>query len=102
MINFFLIGLLLFGFYFFSNALKARETALNAAKRHCQKLELQMLDECVALTAFWIKRNKKGQFEGWRSYSFEFSSTGLERYQGKLTLLGSTIIAIELEPYREG
>ncbi len=102
MIHFFLIGLILFALYFFSNALKAREIALCAVKFHCQKLELQMLDECVALTAFWLKRNPQGKFQGWRSYAFEFSATGLERYHGQLIMLGSTIVSIELEPYREG
>jgi len=101
MIDFFLIGLILFALYFFSNALEAREIALDAAKRHCQKLELQMLDDCVALTGFWLKRNDCGHFQGWRSYSFEFSATGLERYQGKLIMLGSTLLSIELQPYRD-
>ena len=101
MINFFLIGLILFAIYFFSNALKARETALYVAKAHCKQLELQMLDDCVALTGFWVKRDKHGKLQAWRSYVFEFSATGFERYQGKIIMLGSNIASIELDPYRE-
>lgn len=101
MINFFLIGLILLALYFFSNALKAREIALNAAKVHCKQLELQMLDDCVALTGFWAKRDNTGKLLAWRSYVFEFSATGFERYQGKIIMLGSKIASIELEPYRE-
>ncbi len=99
MIHILLIGIILFALYFFSNALKAREIAFHAAKRHCQKLDLQMLDEYVALTGFWLKRNDDGHFQGWRSYSFEFSATGLERYHGKLIMLGTRLVSVELEPY---
>ena len=101
MINFFLICLILLIGYFFSNALKAREIALYAAKNHCQRLEVQMLDDCVALTALWLKRDQNRQLQAWRSYAFEFSATGLERYQGKITMLGSKILTIQLDPYRE-
>lgn len=101
MIDFFLIGLILLLGYFFSCALKARETAFYAVKAHCRQLDLQLLDDCVALTAFWAKRDKNGQLQAWRSYAFEFSSTGWERYNGKIIMLGSKIESIELEPYRE-
>jgi hypothetical protein len=101
MIHFFLIGFILLIIYLFSNALKAREIALYATQQHCQKLKLQLLDECVALTAFWIKRNDHGHYQGWRSYTFEFSATGLERCEGRLIMLGSTIISITLDPYPE-
>lgn len=101
MIDFFLICLILLIGYFFSSALKARETALYAVKAHCQHLELQMLDEYVALTALWLKRDNNKKLQAWRSYTFEFSATGLERYQGKIIMLGSNILAIQLDPYRE-
>jgi hypothetical protein len=99
--TFFLIGFILFLGYFFSNALKARERALQAVRGHCQKLELQWLDECVASTGFWIKRDAHGKRQIWRAYAFEFSVTGAERYQGRVIMLGSLITSIELEPYKD-
>ncbi len=101
MIDFFLIGLILSLGYFFSCALKAREIAFNAVKAHCRQLELQLLDDCVALTGFWGKRDENGQWQAWRTYAFEFSSTGWERYNGKIIMLGPKILSIQLEPYRE-
>ncbi|MCK4494693.1 MAG: DUF3301 domain-containing protein [Methylococcales bacterium] len=99
--TFFLIVFILFLGYFFSKALSAREFALEVVRRHCQKLELQWLDECVALTSFWAKRDSYGKLHAWRAYSFEFSVTGTERYKGRLVMLGTMVTAIELEPYKD-
>ncbi len=99
--TFFLIGLILFLGYFFSKALNAREFALQVVRRHCEKLELQWLDECVALTGFWIKRDSYGKLQPWRAYAFEFSVTGMERYKGRLVMLGYIVTIIELEPYKD-
>ena len=96
---FFIILLLLIGFYW-SSAMKAREIAFIAAKAHCQKLNLFLLDEYVALNGQWLKRNELGKLKAWRSYQFEFSSTGDERYNGKVIMLGKRVVSIQLEPYR--
>ena len=80
--------------------MKAREIALLAAKRHCQSIDLFLLDEYVALNGQWIKRDGHGKIKAWRSYLFEFSSTGDERYNGKVIMLGDKVINIKLDPYR--
>lgn len=100
MLDLLLIILLLLIGYYWSSALKAREIALVAVKMHCQKMDVQLLDEYVALSAFWPKRDKQGQIKAWRSYQFEFTSTGDERYNGKLIMLGNVVLSIQLEPYR--
>ena len=96
---FFIIVLLLIGFYW-STAMKAREIAFMAANAHCQKMDVFLLDEYVALNGPWFKRDADGKVKAWRSYQFEFSSTGDERYHGKVTMLGRKVIKIQLEPYR--
>lgn len=101
MIDFFLIGLIIIIGWQWSSALKAREQAFASVKIHCKKLNLQLLDEYVALNGFWMKRDTHGKYQAWRSYLFEFSSTGFERYNGKIILLGDKILSIQLEPYRE-
>ncbi len=100
MIDLLLITLLLFLGFYWSNAMKAREIAYAAALNHCQKMEVQLLDEYVALNGFWLKRDSRGKWLGWRSYQFEFTSTGEERYQGKIVTLGNKVINIELQAYR--
>ena len=59
-----------------------------------------MLDDYVALNALWLKRDENGKLLPWRSYLFEFSSTGEERYNGKIIMLGRRIQSIQMEPYR--
>ncbi len=96
---FFIILLLLIGFYW-SNAMKAREIAFIAVNVHCQKMDVQLLDEYVALIGIWPKRDNDGKIKAWRSYQFEFTSTGDERYNGKVVMMGDKVLSIQLEPYR--
>ena len=95
-----LIVLLLLVFFYWSDAQQAREIALHATKVHCKKMQVQMLDDYVALNALWLKRDENGKLAPWRSYLFEFSSTGVERYNGKIIMLGRRIQSIQMEPYR--
>lgn len=100
MLDLFFIILLISLGLFWSGSMKAREIAFSAVKVYCQKMELQLLDEYVALNALWLKRDDAGKIKPWRSYLFEFSSTGDERYNGKVVMLGNMVLSIELEPYR--
>jgi hypothetical protein len=77
-----------------------REIALKAVEAHCQEMNVQWLDQHVALRGFWLKRNTKGRLCGWRAYKFEFSSTGDERYEGRVVLLGREVESIQLQAHR--
>jgi len=77
-----------------------RQIALNSAKRHCQDMDVQMLDGSIALYRIWLRRDEQGKMRFWRSYAFEFTSTGVERYRGQVVLLGRNILSIQLEPHR--
>ena len=96
-----LIILLLAICQFWSVSLKASEVALRAVKAYCKNQDLLLLDGYVALTGLWLKRDENGKLRAWRSYCFEFSATGTERYNGKIILLGHQIESIYLDPYRE-
>lgn len=96
----FLIILLLLLGYFWSDSMKARELAFHYAKNHCQQVDVQLLDEYVALNGLWLKKDGHGKTKAWRSYQFEFTSTGYERYNGKVIMLGQKIISIQLDPYK--
>lgn len=81
-------------------SLKIKEVALAYTRRYCKTYELQLLDDNVNLRGLWFKRNEQGMVKVWRSYNFEFSSTGDERYGGKVVLLGRKVTNFELDPYR--
>jgi len=100
MLDLFLIIVLLLLGYYWSSSMKARELAFVSATAYCQKMDLLLLDHYVALNAQWLKRDDDGAIKVWRSFQFEFSSTGDERYQGKVIMLGGKVLSIQVEPYR--
>ena len=98
--HFFLLALLtLIGLYWWS-AIAAREVAQRAARRHCDEHGLQFLDGCVTLRRIWVRRDGRGRICLWRSYQFEFSATGGERYQGSVATLADRVEGIHLPPHR--
>lgn len=91
--------IILFGMYWWS-AQGVKQIALRAAKLYCQKMDVQMLDDCIVLHRFWFKRDQRGTIRVWRSYLFEFASTGEVRYSGRVIVLGRRILAVQLQPHR--
>ncbi len=83
----------------FWRGLGAREAALGAAQRHCEKLDVQWLDGNVALQSIWFKRDGQGRLCLRRIYLFEFSSTGERRYAGSVVMLGRRVQSVQLEPH---
>ena len=94
-----LCGFLSFLAYWWS-AQGVKQQAFRAVKNHCKSMDVQLLDEGVALRGFWLKRDAAGRIRVWRSFVFEFSSTGNERYEGRVMMLGPRIEKIDLQPHR--
>lgn len=95
-----LIALLLGAYLYWFNGQRVKEVALKAVTENCQKLEVQMLDEYVALSGIRLKRDQAGKMCLQRTFLFEFSSTGNERYNGICIMLGPQVESIQMEPYR--
>ena len=85
---------------FWYRGLAVRERALAAVRRHCDEMNLQLLDQNVALRSLWIGRNAEGRLALRRRYNFEFTSTGDERYQGSVSFLGHRFEAIRTDAHR--
>ncbi len=96
----FMILLFTAGFLYWQSTQKVREIALAATIRHCHDMELQMLDGYIAFNMLRLKRDGLGKMHISRCYQFEFSSTGAERYNGRVYMLGRRVEFIQLEPYR--
>lgn len=77
-----------------------KQLALAAVADYCRRVDVQFLDHSIVLKGFWVKRDRRGNPHLWRSYLFEFTSTGEKRYQGRIILLGREIERIELETHR--
>jgi hypothetical protein len=97
--DFILIALLLCAYLYWFNGQKVKEIVLKAVRVHCLNLEVQMLDEYVALNSIRLIRYSPGTLRVRRTFLFEFSSTGNERYNGTCIALGRQIESIQMEPY---
>lgn len=85
---------------YWRNALRIKERAYVAARKHCDSMQVQMLDESVYLRRMWLKRNSLGKLVLWRAFYFEFTVTGADRYFGRVLMLGNQLEAVQLETHR--
>ena len=85
---------------FWWNTMGLRQQAYEAAKRHCQGLGLQLLDQSVMLKRVRFRRNRAGGLSLLRVFVFEFASIGDERYCGEVQLLGRALIAVNVDLHR--
>ncbi len=74
--------------------------ALSLAGQHCQQLGIQLLDQSMVIKGYWPVRSPRGQWLIRRRYGFEFTSTGQQRYQGTVVLIGFRLDSIELDTYQ--
>ncbi len=78
---------------------KIKHGALAQVSRYCKNQTLQLLDQTLVLKGVWLVRNEKGSLVFRRKYSFEFTSTGEIRYQGRVVLYGALLHSMDLEAY---
>ena len=74
--------------------------ALILAGQYCQQLGIQLLDQSMVIKGYWPVRSPDSRWVIRRRYGFEFTSTGQQRYQGSLVLMGYKLESIELEAYQ--
>ena len=76
-----------------------RERALERVKQHCKNLDIELLDENVALKKIGLIPDANGHKRLARVYNFEFTVTGDQRHTGTITQFGAHSVKIELPPY---
>jgi hypothetical protein len=86
--------------FLWADSLKARERAIVAGRKACERYQLQFLDETVAFTRLRLARDEEGQVKIKRTYTFEFSDTGNNRRHGAIVMLGADVADMHMEPYR--
>ena len=96
------VGLLIGLAWLAMDNLRAREAAIDAARRACAGDGVQLLDDTVMLVSLRITRGGSGRAVLRRVYQFEFSDTGDNRLAGAVTLAGSRVATLYLEPHRFG
>ncbi len=73
-----------------------RERALALVRRHCEKAEIILLDDNVALQRFRWLAGPRGQRRLARVYGFEFTVTCEQRHAGSISMFGQQLGKIEL------
>src|SRR5690606_18838156 len=92
--------LMALGGYYWHRALLAKEQAVSAAQRHCNPMQVQLLDRSAYLRRIWWRRSARGHLCLWRAFYFEFTAVGNDRYLGRVIMLGSRVSEVQLEPHR--
>ena len=81
------------------NAQTIRQAAIRHAKTRCDQLNLQFLDGSISLNFEGIRRSPSGSLAILRRCQFDFSSTGEDRYQGEVVMLGPRLQEIRIPPH---
>jgi uncharacterized protein DUF3301 len=92
--------LILFGFYMWQSALKAREQARAISHALCAQARVQLLDQTVSLQRLGVARGSDGWLHLRRRYRFELSTDGVDRHQGTLELLDGVLLSHSM-PFAE-
>lgn len=85
------------GAWFWWTSARSRETATALARRACRQCRVQLLDETVTLGKLRLQRNNKGAMQIARWYRFEFSTSGDNRRDGVVGILGKNLISMHLD-----
>lgn len=91
-----------FAIWYWWRAKAIKDFVLVAAKNYCKTMDVMLLDDAIYLRGIWFKRDENGRTRVWRRFLFDFTSTGEERYTGRIIMLGQRIVHMELEPHRFG
>lgn len=83
--------------WLWQNSLRMREFAIHKCKTCCKTMDLQLLDETVALHRVTIAKDSCQRLNLLRRYHFEFSLEGHDRYEGSITFMGQNVDHIQLQ-----
>lgn len=81
------------------DSMRARERAVAAGQRACERDRLQFLDETVECISFRPARDDAGRMALRRVYRFEFSDNGDNRRGGGIVMLGGKVESVTMEPF---
>ncbi len=95
-----LSAIVVFSIWYWLKTREIKEAAYLAARKYCKEHELEVLDQAVVLKGLRLKRNTKGSVQLHRRYSFDFTSSGDDRYEGFVFMLGNRVESVQLATHR--
>jgi len=85
--------------WYWSYSQKVKQLALKAGMKRCNEAGVQFLDHSVVLHRFTFAKKHNNKWGILREYRFEFTSTGENRYTGRVIMQGYHPVSTDLEPY---
>jgi hypothetical protein len=82
--------------WFWLDSLRARDAAVNAARRACESEGLQFLDDTASLAGLKLERDGGSVLRFRRIYNFEYSDTGDNRRRGSVVMLGRRVVLLNV------
>ncbi len=83
---------------FWFDSMRARERAVTVCRLTCKNYGAQLLDQTVSLHRLRLRRDSLGRVRFHRIYSFDYSYSGTDRYQGSVSMLGPYSDLIHIDP----
>lgn len=93
-----LVSLLIIGgvVWLWFDSLRARDSAVTAARTACTAEGLLLLDDTVAIAGLKPARDGDGRLRLRRVYEFEYSDTGNNRRKGSIVLQGHRVLIVNI------
>ena len=85
-------------FWLWFDSTRVHEIAVARARSQCHVDEVQFLDDTVSLAAIKPSRDEEGRLTLKRSYTFEYSDTGNDRWAGSIVMLGREVQSLYVRP----
>lgn len=89
----FFLGLVV---WFWQSNLRYREYTIIQCRKICNEMNVQLLDQTVALSSVRIRKDTDGKYRPLLEYHFEISIDGVNRYSGYVILFGFRVIYTEI------
>ena len=99
--EFIVLFILVAAIFYWIDTIFAKEIAVKHGKDRCKELGVTFLDETVEIVRTRLKRNPRGTVLFRREYTFEFSSDGIRRFEGKIVMLGKILSELTMSAYPE-
>ncbi len=96
------VALPLAGLGFWWTSARARELAVEHARRACDRQQVQFLDQSVALDRLRPARSARGHALWRRDYRFEFTNHAEFRDTACVTMLGHGLLRVSFPYMRDG
>lgn len=90
--------LVTFAFFYWSAARAAAERAERLGRDACQAGGVQWLDQSVHASGVRLRRGDDGRLGFERSFRFEYSTDGSDRYVGRMVLRGDSLVSFSGPP----